>query len=98
MQFESLSTFIAVKHIANTDGPDLPADPSESHILNVEPAIEKERQPRPEHIDIHPFVLEIIDVGKPVRQSVSRLLDRRRSSFGNVISADGDRVLPRNFH
>src|SRR5258707_15791678 len=80
MQFESLGSLIAMEHIANTDRPDLPTDPGQGHILKVEPEIEKERQPRSEHVDIHAFVLEIIDVGKAVRQSISRLPERRRSS------------------
>ena len=43
MQFQSLGALVAMEHVADTDRPDLAANPGQGHVFDVEPAIEKER-------------------------------------------------------
>ena len=71
-------------------------DPREREVFDVQPAIEKERKPRPELIDRDSARGEHLDVGKTVRERVSRLLHRRRAGLGDVIAADRDRIPARH--
>ena len=66
VQFEQLRGCVGVKHIAHSNGPQLPAYPGQRQIFNLERAIEKEGEPRPETVYVEPARAEQFDIGKPI--------------------------------
>ncbi len=96
MQFEKLRLRPGAEHVAHADGPNATGNPRQRYVFGIQPAIEKERQPRPELIHRYPARGEHLHVGKAVRKRVSGLLHRSGTGFANVITADGDGVPARH--
>ena len=50
VQLEALRAVVGAEHIAHADRPDLAADAGQRQVFHVQPAVEKERQPRAERV------------------------------------------------
>src|SRR5208283_621892 len=96
VKLQDLCPFVSGKYIAHPDRPDLPADARKRDIFDIQPAIEKEREPRPKYVHFQAMIPEIIDISETIRQSVGRLLNWSRAGFRDVVSADRDRIPTRH--
>ena len=66
VELEHLRARPGMKHVAHSDGPNFPAHPSQRRVLQVQSAIQEERQSRAETIDGQPARLEHFHVGKAI--------------------------------
>jgi hypothetical protein len=77
-------------------GPEPPGGAELRDLLEkVVVAIEEERQPLPERVDVQACGHRGLHVRNPVGEREADFLSGRRSGFTNVIPADRDRVPPR---
>src|SRR6266850_5350038 len=97
MQFEKLCSRSCAKHLPHSDRPDAPRHASERDIFDVETAIEKKRKARSKLIHRNSARGEHLRVGETIRERISGLLHRCRTSFSNVVSADRNRIPTRHF-
>src|SRR5207244_3232346 len=97
VQFVKLCLRSGTKDFAHSNRPNASRDARERNVFNVEAAIEKEREPRPELIDRNSASSEHLRVSEPVRERVRGLLHRRRTGFAHVITANPDRIPARHF-
>src|SRR5438445_13804649 len=67
MQFEQLRARASAEYVAHSDRPDASRNARQCDVFDVQPAIEKERQPWSELIDRNSARGEHLRVGKTVR-------------------------------
>src|SRR6516162_1379459 len=96
MKLKKLGSPLRTKYVPHSNRPDFSADPGQSHIFNVQTAIQEKGEPGAKDIHIHSAIAEILHVGKTVREGIRSLLNRGGTSFRYVISADRYRVPARH--
>ena len=74
--------------VAHADRPDAPAGAAEHEVLDVEAAIQEEREPRAKAVHVQPAGAKQVGVGEAVAQRERRLLHGRGPRLRDMVAAD----------
>src|SRR5690606_18325057 len=93
---EFLGAFVGAVALAHGDGPDAARDAAEDGVLEVHAVGEEEGQIGGKIVDIHASGEVVFDEGEAVGEGERELADGVRSGLGDVVAADGYRVIVAN--